>query len=64
MPQRLLLLELGPSSRPLPGPHPLLLLPLGGGAAAVALDDLSPEEVLAELLSRGVPVRASRVVVA
>ena len=40
----------------------LLLLPLGDNRAAVALNDLSPEEVLAELLSRGVAVRGSRVV--
>ncbi len=60
--RRILVLELWPSSRPMPRPTPLLLLPLGENRAAVALDDLSPEEVLAELLSRGVAVRGSRVV--
>lgn len=46
----------------MPRPTPLLMLPLGDNRAAVALDDLSPEEVLAELLSRGVAVKGSRVV--
>lgn len=64
MPRRILVLELGPAALPVPPPHPLLLLPLGGGQAAVALDDASPEEVLAELLSRGIAVRASRVILA
>jgi hypothetical protein len=62
MRRRMLVLDLFPSSLPLPRPTPLLLLPLGDNRAAVALDDLSPEEVLAELLSRGVAVRGSRVV--
>jgi hypothetical protein len=61
MPRRLLLLEIE-NRCPIPPPHPLLLLPLGDGQAAVALDDHSAEEVLAELLSRGVAIRASRVV--
>ena len=62
MRRRMLVLDLFPSSLPLPRPTPLLLLPLGDNRAAVALDDLSPEEVLAELLARGVAVRGSRVV--
>lgn len=62
MRRRILVLDLSPSSRPMPRPTPLLMLPLGDNRAAVALDDLTPEEVLAELLSRGVAVRGSRVV--
>jgi len=62
MRRRMLVLDLSPSPHPLPRPTPLLLLPLGDDRAAVALDDLTPEEVLAELLSRGVAVRGSRVV--
>lgn len=62
MRRRLLVLDLWPSTLPMPRPTPLLLLPLGGNHAAVALDDLTPEEVLAELLARGVAVRESRVV--
>lgn len=62
MSRRILVLDLWPASPPMPRPTPLLLLPLGGDRAAVALDDLSAEEVLAELLSRGVAVRGSRVV--
>jgi hypothetical protein len=64
MPRRLLLLDLGPTPPSLPPPHPLLLLPLGRGQAAVALDEASAEEVLAELLSRGIAIRASRVILA
>ncbi len=62
MRRRMLVLDLGPMAGPFPRPTPLVLLPLGENRAAVALDDLSPEEVLAELLSRGVAVRGSRVV--
>lgn len=62
MRRRMLIIDLSPSPHFLPRPTPLLLLPLGGNRAAVALDDLSPEEVLAELLSRGIAVRGSRVV--
>jgi hypothetical protein len=62
MRRRMLVLDLSPSAGPLPRPTPLVLLPLGENRAAVALDDLTPEEVLAELLSRGVAVRGSRVV--
>ncbi len=62
MPRRMLVLDLSPTTGPLPRPTPLVLLPLGENRAAVALDDLSPEEVLAELLSRGVAVKGSRVV--
>ncbi|HPF61348.1 MAG: hypothetical protein KC544_12580 [Gemmatimonadetes bacterium] len=64
MPRRILVLDLGPSPYPVPPPHPLLVLPLGRGQAAVALDEASPEEVLAELLSRGIAIRASRVILA
>lgn len=62
MRRRMLVLDLFPSTLPMPRPTPLLLLPLGDNRAAVALDDQSPEEVLAELLARGVAVRGSRVV--
>ena len=62
MRRRMLVLDLFPTSLPLPRPTPLLLLPLGDNRAAVALVDQSPEEVLAELLSRGVAVRGSRVI--
>lgn len=62
MRRRMLVLDLSPTTGPLPRPTPLVLLPLGENRAAVALDDLSPEEVLAELLSRGVAVKGSRVV--
>ncbi|HRP09287.1 MAG TPA: hypothetical protein PLL69_12450 [Gemmatimonadales bacterium] len=61
MSRRLLILDLWPTRLPMPRPTPLLLLPLGGDRVAVALDDLTPEEVLAELLSRGVAVRGSKV---
>ncbi len=62
MSRRMLLLDLGPTTAPFPRPSPLVLLPLGENRAAVALDDFTPEEVLAELLARGVAVRGSRVV--
>lgn len=62
MRRRMLVLDLSPTTGPLPRPTPLVLLPLGENRAAVALDDLTPEEVLAELLSRGVAVKGSRVV--
>lgn len=62
MRRRMLVLDLSPSTGPPPRPTPLVLLPLGENRAAVALDDLTPEEVLAELLSRGVAVKGSRVV--
>ncbi len=62
MAHRLLVLDLGPTTR-IPAPSPLLLLPLGDGQAAVTLDEWTAEEVLAELLSRGIAVRASRVVI-
>ncbi len=62
MSRRMLLLDLGPTTAPFPRTSPLVLLTLGENRAAVALDDLTPEEVLAELLARGVAVRGSRVV--
>lgn len=62
MRRRLLVLDLSPSAFPMPRPSPVLLLPLGDNRAAVALDDQTPEEVLAELLARGIAVRGSRVV--
>jgi hypothetical protein len=61
MRRRLLVIDLAPGTAPVPRVHPLVLLPLGDGRAAVALDDLTPEEVLAELLSQGLAVRGSRV---
>jgi hypothetical protein len=62
MRRRILVIDLSPSPLPMPRPTPLLMLPLGDNRAAVALDDLSAEEVLAELLSSGVAVKGSRVV--
>jgi hypothetical protein len=62
MTRRVLVIDLASQIAPTPQLLPWILIPLGPGRAAVALEEATVEQVLAELLAAGLPVRRSKVV--
>lgn len=56
------MVDIDPAAPRSPREVPLLVVTLGPGRVAIALEGVTPEQALAELLASGVAVRGSRVV--